>query len=98
MPTYVYEFTDGYRVGQTFEVTQKMSDPPLTRDPISHAPCRRVITAPIILGEHTDHAAKQLLNDNTRLTQAGMTKYQRTSDGTYVRTAGKQGPKEINPH
>lgn len=97
MPTYVYEFTEGHRVGQTLEIDQRMSDPPLTKDPVSHAPIRRIPAAPTLLGQHTDHAGRQMMKDNTRLTQAGMTKYEKRSDGTYERTAGTQGPKRINP-
>lgn len=40
MPTYVYRRPDG----TTFEVFQKISDDPLTEDPDTGAPVRRVIS------------------------------------------------------
>lgn len=46
MATYIYE-TVPTRKGQRprrFEVEQKMSDPPLTKDPETGRPVRRVIT------------------------------------------------------
>lgn len=46
MATYIYE-TIPSRKGQRprrFEVEQKMSDPPLTKDPETGLPVRRVIT------------------------------------------------------
>ena len=45
MPIYVYEVitTDGQE-GETFEVLQKISDPPLTKHPETGEPIRRVIT------------------------------------------------------
>lgn len=51
MPTYVYETrpTDG-SAPRTFEVQQKMADPPLEKDPETGAPCERVLTAPFLGG------------------------------------------------
>lgn len=45
MPTYTYETmpTSG-EAPRRFEVVQKMSDPPLTHDPETDLPVRRVIT------------------------------------------------------
>jgi len=47
MPTYVYEVIrkDG-KPGKTFEVMQPLTDPPLTRDPKTGKPVRRIIAAP----------------------------------------------------
>lgn len=45
MPTYLYESipTDG-RAPERFEVTQRMSDAPLTRHPQTGEPVRRIVT------------------------------------------------------
>lgn len=46
MPTYVYETipAEGGSPVRRFEVTQRMSDDPLTEDPETGEPVRRVIT------------------------------------------------------
>ena len=46
MATYVYETipTDPSAAPRRFEVEQRMSDPPLTKDPVTGLPVRRVIT------------------------------------------------------
>ncbi len=51
MPTYVYETlpTDGQAI-ESFEVRQRMSDPPLTVHPTTGVPVKRVLTAPFIGG------------------------------------------------
>ena len=41
MPTYVYHRADG----TTFEVVQRITDPPLTEDPETGQPVQRVITS-----------------------------------------------------
>ena len=59
MPTYVYQVVneDGSD-GETFEVFQKMSDPPLKKHPESGKPVRRVPVAPNIGGDYTDASNK----------------------------------------
>jgi len=46
MPTYIYETipADDSEVPRRFEVTQRMSDAPLTHDPESGLPVRKIIT------------------------------------------------------
>jgi predicted nucleic acid-binding Zn ribbon protein len=46
MATYIYETipSNPRQKARRFEVEQKMSDPPLTRDPKTGLPVRRVIT------------------------------------------------------
>lgn len=93
MPTYMYRVVrpagsaaDGAE--ETFEVMQRMSDPPLTRHPDTGEPVERVICAPQIgKGAQT----------NREIGAAGFTKYKKTSDGKYERQAGAGGPKIIDP-
>lgn len=49
MPTYIYETIpeDAADQPQRFEVFQKMTDEPLTRDPVSGVPVRQIITGGI---------------------------------------------------
>lgn len=95
MPTYVYQVinADGSE-GETFEVFQKMADPPLTRHPETGQPVRRVILAPNIAGRWSDRATKQMLSDKN-LDRIGFTKYQRTGKGTYEKRAGA-GPERVD--
>lgn len=94
MPTYVYEYLSGKRKGETFEIVQSMKDPALEVCPTTGAKVKRVLTPPILLGEHSDHSQKQFMNDKSRLGQSGMTKYQKNKDGNYEKIVGK-GPKTI---
>ena len=97
MPLYNYEIInqDG-SPGETIELTQRMSDPPLTEHPDTGAPIRRLISVPNIGGTHSDRAVKNMLSDNKRLEQLGFTKYERSGKGVMERKAGKGGPKVIS--
>ncbi len=95
MPTYVYEIiNDDGSPGEFFEVVQKMADPPLETHPETGRPVRRVIQAPIIPGQWSDHATKRMLS-NDNLQRLGFTKYQRSGEGRYEKKAGS-GPQEID--
>ena len=94
MPVYVYEvILDDGDEGQIFEVVQKMSDPPLTRHPMTGQAVRRVVQAPNLPQTWTDRQAKQNLSD-TNVAAHGLTRYERDADGIFRKTAGK-GPKTI---
>ena len=95
MPTYVYRVVrpagaagEATESGDTFEVFQRMSDPPLTRHPETGEPVERVICAPQIA---------RGAQGNAEIASAGFTKYKKTSDGKYERQAGTGGPKLIDP-
>lgn len=94
MPTYVYEVVtpDGTQ-GERFEVSQSMSDPPLARHPESGKPVKRIITPPNIAGRYTEATATKSTSDHN-LERLGFTKYVKSGDGTYEKTAGK-GPNVI---
>lgn len=90
MPLYVYQVVeaDGTE-GEVFEVMQKMSEPVLTVHPDSGKPVVRLLAAPNAV---TRYGAGNLSND--RLGKLGFTKYQKSGDGTYEKTAGS-GPDVI---
>ena len=95
MPIYVYEVvTDDDEPGQVFEVTQKMADPPLTKHPTTGQPVRRVIQPPHLPAKWTDRHAKSMLS-NENLASKGFTKFERSGDGEYHRTAGSDGPESF---
>ncbi|HEX8911059.1 MAG TPA: hypothetical protein VF796_01780, partial [Humisphaera sp.] len=88
MPTYVYRIVrpaGDERPEETFEVQQSIHAEPLTKHPETGEPVERVLTAPQI----------RTAMGNVALGNAGFTKYVKTSDGTYERQAGTQGPKTI---
>ena len=95
MPIYVYEVVleDG-SAGETIEVLQPMSDPPLTRHPETGLPLRKLITAAAIAGRWSDLKAKSNLSDKN-LDAKGFTKYVKMGDGKYEKRAGK-GPDVIS--
>lgn len=91
MPTYVYAIVneDGSD-GETFEVFQKMSDPPLTTQPETGRPVRRVIVPPMI-----SDASKRDMLSNRNLDRLGFTKYENAGDGRFEKKAGG-GPDVIS--
>ncbi|MBX9579814.1 MAG: FmdB family transcriptional regulator [Gemmataceae bacterium] len=94
MPIYVYEVVlpDGSGGGQ-FEWLQGMAEAPLTAHPETGEPVRRVFGTPNAPRAWTDSQAKGKVSDSN-LAAKGFTKYVKTGDGTYEKTAGT-GPKQI---
>jgi predicted nucleic acid-binding Zn ribbon protein len=95
MPTYLYEILDakGRPTGKTFEVVQSIKAEGLKKHPETGAPVRRAIVAPVI-GKGMSKRSSVMSNSN--LERLGFTKYENRGKGTMVRTAGKQGPREIS--
>ena len=94
MPTYVYEVLgDDGEVLDRFEISQKMSDDPLTEHPETGQPVRRVFVPFHVAGKGSFNADKALADDN-KLEKMGFTKYVKSGDGTYDKVIG-QGPKSI---
>lgn len=94
MPLYVYEVVlpDGTG-GEQFEILQKMSDPPLSRHPETGQQVRRIFAEPNAPRTWTSSQSKAIVSDKN-LAAKGFTKYVKTGDGRYEKTAGK-GPKQI---
>jgi len=97
MPTYVYEILtpEGEGTGEYFEIVHSMKDAPLKKHPETGAPVRLSPQKPAIAGEMSDLKAPGKLS-NKRLDKLGFTKYERQSDGTYERKAGKMGPRHLS--
>lgn len=91
MPLYVYEVVlpDGTG-GEAFEVLQGMADAPLSAHPETGEPVRRVFGSPNAPRKWTDSHGKAKLSDNN-LEKLGFTKYVKSGNGRYEKTAGK-GP------
>jgi hypothetical protein len=90
MPLYVYQVVekDGTE-GEIFEVLQEMSEPPLTQHPESGKPVHRLLCMPSAIRRF----APGNLSDS-KLDRLGFTKYERSGQGTYEKTAGA-GPRII---
>ena len=75
MPTYTYEeiLPDG-SPGTRFEVIQAMSDAPLTQQPHTGKPIRKVLASPALNTRYSETANQRAL-DNKNLTQKGFTQY-----------------------
>ena len=95
MPTYVYQVIkeDGSE-GETFEVVQRMSEPPLAKHPETGQPVRRVILPPNIAGAWSESGTRKMLSDKN-LDRLGFTKYERAGDGRYEKRASS-GPRAID--
>lgn len=89
MPIYDYAPRSGKckQCQGRFEVVQRLSEPKLKRCPTCKKPVERLISAVAVHGKFS--MAPSRLND------LGMTKYVKTSDGSYERTVGRGGPKMI---
>jgi predicted nucleic acid-binding Zn ribbon protein len=96
VPTYVYEVVTGTDApGETFELMQRISDPPLTVHPETGAPVRRVIQPVFIGGSWSEHSMHKSTSDDKKLDRLGFTKYVKAGDGHYEKRAGK-GPNVIS--
>ena len=95
MPTYEYAIIkpDG-TLGEPFEVFQAMSAPHLKKHPETGEPVKRLVSAPGLALNHSDASDKSKLSD-ANLDRLGFTKYQRSGDNTWDKTAGK-GPGSIS--
>ena len=95
MPVYVYQvITNDGSEGEIFEVVQSMKDDALKTHPETGEPVQRLIQPPMIGGKHSDARDKKMLSDSN-LDRMGFTKYVKTGDGTYDKTAGS-GPSKLN--
>jgi predicted nucleic acid-binding Zn ribbon protein len=76
MPTYVYKIIkrSATEPDETFEITQSIHDPPLTRHPKTGQRVERIICPPTIAQGRVG---------NSDLKNAGFAKYKKTSDGNY---------------
>jgi putative FmdB family regulatory protein len=91
MPRYDYEVCEGGCdfCGGRFEVSQPMSDPPLSECPMCDRPVRRCFSAPAV----------KVVRSNAELRDLGLMKLEKRADGTYENlTRRKDEPRIIDPH
>lgn len=95
MPTYVYEVMgdDGAVVGR-IEAVQRVNEPRWTHDPVTGRPVRRIITGVTLCLRHAQGQVERSLS-REHLERHGFTRYEREGSGSYVRTAGHEGPEQL---
>jgi len=86
MPIYEYEHTETEcSLGRVFEITQRMSDAPLTRCPRCGARVRKIISRSNISTPKT----------NSELRDLGFTKLVRRDDGVYENVTARGDKKMV---
>lgn len=93
MPIYEYKLDgDCPFCPNGFERLQELGEPALTHCELCGIACRRVISKPAI--QHANQLSSNKLS-SSNLEQSGMARWERASNGEYVRTAGTdaQGPR-----
>jgi predicted nucleic acid-binding Zn ribbon protein len=91
MPLYEYVILneDG-TVGETFEVLQRISDPPLKKHPQTGQKVSRIMSAPSVKKAYSGGPIRGDTS-NKNLERLGFTKYQKSKTGTYEKILGS-GP------
>jgi putative FmdB family regulatory protein len=89
MPIYEYSPASGEcsRCSGVFEVYQRVADDKLTACPTCSQPCERRISAVALGGKYS-------LSDS-KLKEAGLTKYKKVGNRQYERTVGSDGPETL---
>ena len=90
MPLYDYAPKSGKcaQCRGRFEVVQRISAPKLKKCPQCGKAVVRLVSAAAVHGKYSTKS-------DSRLKDLGLTKYVKTSDGSYARTVGGRGPKMI---
>ena len=90
MPIYEYAPLSGKckQCDGRFEVYQRVADAKLESCPDCGKQVERLISAVPVHGKYSTKS-------DSRIKDLGMTKYVKTSDGSYERTVGQGGPKMI---
>jgi putative FmdB family regulatory protein len=90
MPLYEYAPKSGRcaKCRGRFEVVQRISEPKLAKCPRCGKAVVRLVSAAAVHGKYSTRS-------DSKLKDLGLTKYVKTSDGSYERTVGRGGPKMI---
>ena len=90
MPLYDYAPKSGKcrQCKGRFEVMQRVADSKLKTCPACRKPVERLISKVAVHGKYSTRS-------DSKLKDLGLTKYVKTSDGSYERRVGRGGPKMI---
>jgi hypothetical protein len=99
MPVYQYKVVDAKRGDEIIEIDQEVGAKELRVHPITGETIKKIITPTSLILNHSSTSEKATL-EKGNLEKNGFTVFQKdTSDPLkYNRTAGNQGPEEINLH
>jgi predicted nucleic acid-binding Zn ribbon protein len=95
MPVYRYKTLNQEKSEEFFEVSQKISDTPLKKHPLTGEPVERVLSSPSLTLQHSSGKENKTLSPD-HLKKHGFSRYEKDhSSGDYFQTAGKAGPSVI---
>ena len=95
MPVYRYKTLNQEKSEEFFEVSQKISDTPLKKHPLTGEPVERVLSSPSLTLQHSSGKENKTLSPDY-LKKHGFSRYEKDhSSGDYFQTAGKDGPSVI---
>lgn len=91
MPIYEYAPESGEcdRCHGCFSLLREINAPALTHCPACLKPVRKLISR---IGGTPETDRIRSLSSDSAIAEAGLSKYVKSADGTYVRTAGQEGP------
>ena len=99
MPTYVYESIPAHGgEPRRFEVTQRMSDAPLTADPETGEPVRRIVTGGLGLMGKPIRRSTQINKSLAAATPCGCAKGSLAAMAAAKRRPGKRAPQPACGH
>ena len=95
-PIYAYRVIEEDGEGETFEIEQSLGSTPISEHPLTGKPVVRVLDSPSLSLKHSEEKERRVLSADN-LNKSGFSRYERDpGSGVYHKTAGKEGPKEIN--
>jgi hypothetical protein len=99
MPVYQYKVVDAKRGDEIIEIDQEVGAKELRVHPITGETIKKIITPTSLILNHSSTSEKATL-EKGKLEKNGFTVFQKDTLNPlkYNRTAGNQGPEEINLH
>ena len=95
-PIYAYRVIEEDGEGEIFEIEQSLGSTPISEHPLTGKPVVRILDSPSLSLKHSEEKERRVLSTDN-LNKSGFSRYERDpGSGVYHKTAGKEGPKEIN--
>ena len=95
-PIYAYRVIEENGEGEIFEIEQGLGATPISEHPLTGKPVERILDSPSLSLKHSEEKERRVLSADN-LSKSGFSRYERDpGTGVYHKTAGEEGPKEIN--